>query len=149
MAESHHELRDALGRLVDANDGVPVPGTVAPEDLWSLVKFHLAPVADQLGNDLRRFSSGAWTLDIYILEAVGPWATWHDISPAWHEKWAGYGKCRVAQFYAPNHTTLQLSIPGKPLVDFSYIDPDTVTLRQLIERATAILQNGLAGKSFA
>lgn len=148
MGESHHELRDALGRLVDAHDGVPIPGAVAPEDLWNLVKFHLAPVSDQLGNDLRHFSSGAWTLDVYILEGIGPWASWHEASPLWHEKWVGYGKCRVGQFYAPRPDTLQLAIPGNPLVDFSYADPDAMTLRQLIDRATTILQNGLAGKPF-
>lgn len=145
MIESQESLREALGRLADAGDQVPVRGSVDPEVLWNLVKFHLAPVSDQLANDFRRFTSGAWTLDIYILAGAGDWSTWHDASAAWHARWRGNGKCRIGQFYGPGDGKLLLAMPGQPPQAFSHQEPDPEMIRALIERATAILRSGNAG----
>ncbi len=143
--DSRDDVQAALGRLADAGDYVSARGTIDPETLWHQVKFHLAPVCDQLANDLRRFSSGAWTLDIYILKRPGPWSTWHDASAKWHAQWTQYGKSRIGQFYAPGDGKLLLAIPSKPPRQYLPEEPDPGILRELIERATTILENGLAG----
>lgn len=138
-------LSQALERLSDAQDKVRQANDFDPEDIWRLVKFHLAPISEQLANDFRRFSSGAWTLDIYVLEQPGFWSTWHDSSPEWHAKWAGYGASRVAEFYVPGDGSLWLAMPGCAPRAFLLDNPDPALLQEIIERATVILRKGFAG----
>lgn len=149
MMEPHDALREALDRLADAGDRVPLEGAIDPESLWNLVKFHLAPVCDHLANDLRRFSNGAWTLDVYILERPGYWSSWHDASADWHARWIGYGKSRIAQFYGPGAGQLFLAMPGQAPREFSHQDPEPAMIHALIERATTILRSGAAGTALS
>ncbi len=134
-----------LKRLLDAQDGIASSmAAVDPETLWLAVKYHLAPLADRLANDFRRFTSGAWTLAVYVTQSPGPWAEWHGENERWHAVWATRGKSRIAEFYlpAPSTDTALLALPHRPPEPFDLRDPDPDQIGRLIDRATEILRLG-------
>ena len=136
-------MDENLNRLLDAQDGVLPLSAVDPETLWLTVKYHLAPLADRLANDFRKFSSGAWTLGVYLTQSSGPWAEWHGESQRWHALWIGRGKSRVAEFYLPSMPApLLLALPNRPPEPFNLRDPNPQHISLLIDRATEILELG-------
>ena len=134
-----------LKRLLDAQDGMASSTTaVDPETLWLAVKYHLAPLADRLANDFRRFTSGAWTLAVYVTQSPGPWAEWHDENERWHAVWMTRGKSRVAEFYlpSPSAATVLLALPHRPPEPFDLRDPNPEQVGRVVDRATEILRLG-------
>ncbi len=129
---------------MDAQDGISPAGAVDPETLWLAVKYHLAPVADRLAHDFRRFTSGAWTLTIYLTQSPGPWNDWHDENERWHAVWRARGKSRIAEFYLPSASAIGvlLALPNRPPEPFDFRDPHPEHVDRLIDRATEILRSG-------
>lgn len=134
------QIDDALHHLLDARDGIEADGVIDPEGLWLSIKYHMAPVADLLACDFRRYQNGAWTLSVYLTERPGPWCEWRPPSDEWHNRWKGHARGRIAEFYAPDRRTLLLAMSGtgpRPC----HLEQDAL---RLIERATEILESGHA-----
>ncbi len=132
-------IQDALFRLMDAQSGISREETHAAEELWHFIGYQLAPVAEQLINDLRTFPSGAWTLDVFLADKHTVFSQWHQCDDKWHRRWQGYDRARIAQFYFHPVEGLSVMVGVGKRRAFDVTHPGSGTVEAIIDRAAGIL----------